>query len=106
MSAERAYKNCMRCYGLAQFLTLPYGVDKDSIGVDNLRNFRKNITHLHDDQVYSAMNEAMKAVSEASIANSHCNESYYDDALSACVTCDFSTPKIADALEDIVKPKI
>lgn len=106
MSAERAYKNCKRCYGLAQTLILPYGVKYDDINEDNLRNLRKNITHLDDDQIYSAMNEAMKAVSEASIANSHCNESYYDDALSACVTCDFSTPKIADALEDIVKPKI
>lgn len=74
-SLERAYKNCKRCYELA----------KPS-------DFKSNY---ENDKVYSAMNEAMRAV-EASFIDR--TQSYFQ-CLEACLNCDFSEPGIANVLK-------
>ena len=106
MSVERAYKNCKRCYELAQSTILHYQEMQDYDA--KASDIRNNI--LHDDQIYLAMNEAMKAVSE-SIAESKDDgilkrwHGFYNDAFSTCVSCDFLSPGIATALEGIIRPK-
>lgn len=98
MSFQRAYVNCERCYGLAKYILSD---SNDSKGEDSKNNL------LNSDPLYTARNEAMKALEqekalmlergyvEGSVKPSRC--------LDACVACDFSKPAIKDSIDKIWK---
>ncbi len=96
MTLPRAYVNCRRCYELAS--AIDPGQDK-------------TIRIINDDQVYTARNEAMRALEhvlditateqDLSPTRSIAQEILANKGLEACMNCDYSQPKIAD----LVKPK-
>jgi len=102
MSLQRAQVNCDRCYTLANSI-LSSTEDK------------KQLVHFRDDQIYSARNEAMRALEEETNSLLRLRAFYPDDSqgfadneiacvfvrecLDACVNCDYSCPKIVRLIE-------
>lgn len=96
MSFQRAYVNCMRCYGLAEtFVDQRLHQEKGSV------NKTLAFNRLHSDTLYSARNEAMKALEKCGDSGSFVNEA--TESLDACVACDFSKPAIKDFIDKIWK---
>ncbi len=110
MSFQRAYVNCMRCHTLAE----------NEGGVEECIEFNR----YGNDSLYTARNEAMKALEEM-IRNIHDvkeNLPKYDSpddlihrrsilmrtafsCLDACVACDYSKPAIANYIKKNVWKK-
>ncbi len=94
MSFQRACVNCERCYGLANYII---DEPKNKGSEDSKNNL------LNSDLLYSARNEAMKA-----LENIGGNELFADEAthgLDACVACDFSKPAIKLYIHENVSKK-
>ena len=87
MSKQRAIVNCMRCSELLEDILK---TSKDS------PNRKHRI--LNSSQIYTARNDAMKALEEY-----HKNEPKDTDsvkALNACMNCDYKSPKIVEILKN------
>src|SRR3989338_2937884 len=104
MSFERAYVNCNRCYQSA--------LDHDIL--ENIPTGDKNplkasfVLSAGYDQIYSARNEAMRALEEENRAYSDKNVKTQEEeeeeeavltALGMCMTCHYERPRIANHID-------
>jgi hypothetical protein len=91
MSIQRAYVNCERCYKIAER--------------KGYKNFNESI---EDDQLFTARNEAMKALEETIITFHEYpqvfgKEKFFADmsivhALITCKSCNYSKPEIKEII--------
>ena len=84
MSLERARANCLRCYSLAQYIKKTKGIDEDHF--------------IHSDQIYLAMNNAMKALEDCIREGEEPEKA--DDMLKRCTKdCYFNEGLIAKSID-------
>ena len=130
MSLERACVNCERCYALADADINDCSEVRSESNVRSIGESeqekesrieavkanpatRRNAVY-GNDQVYTARNEAMKALWGIIIHQNYRGDFMQDGdstdvaitqkALEACRQCDYSSPKIVELVENLSKP--
>jgi len=81
MSLQRAVVNCHRCYNIARD-------DKNKEGYQRLR----------DDQLYTARNEALRALERVVEKGPEAQGKIAEIALTECKICDYKAPRILNAV--------